>query len=169
MYANAPISVMFLTHNDEDAHHSAVRGFLHLWAIYVRGFNAQQHCQRCLRGPISKLITSGRTPIRQEIVLDETRDFSVVYICGVSSGRVSDRSSSNLHLPLRPVPGEYFECETYNKYRIRVKNAQLLPIPSLEDWWMGYAPAFSRCSNFRFCVSFFGLPDREKRMSEVQG
>lgn len=159
MCANTPISVMFLPPNDEGAQHPAVTGFRHLWAVYVRGFNARQHCQRCLRGPISTQITSGRTPIRREIVLDETSHFSVLYICGVSSGRVSDRSSRNLHLPLRPVPDEYLEYETYNKYRIRVRNARLLSIPSLEDWWMGYAPAFSRCSNFRFCVSFFGLPD----------
>src|SRR5215472_8100711 len=162
MHANDPISVTFSPRTDESAHYSSVMGFLHLWAVYVRGFNPQHHCQRCLRGPISKLITSRRTPVLQQIVLDEARNFSVVYICGVSNGRIGDRSNRNLHLPLRCVPGEYFEYETYNKYRIVVRNAQLLPIPHLEDWWMGYSPAFSRCSNFRFCATFFGLPESRK-------
>lgn len=168
MHANDSISVTFSPRTDESVHHPSVIGFLHLWAVYVRGFNPRHHCQRCLRGPISKLITSRRTPVLQQIVLDETRDFRVVYICGVSNGKVGDRSERNLHLPLQGVPGEYFEYETYNKYRIGVRNAQLLPIPSLEDWWMGYSPAFSRCRNFCFCVSFFGLSDSRKRWIEIQ-
>lgn len=163
MYADNPISVTFLPPKDGGAHCASLPGFLHLWAVYVRGFNVEHHCQRCLRGPISKLITSRQTPVCREIILDETRNFRVLYVCGVSKGRIRDRSNRNLHLPLLPVPGEYFEYETYTRYTIKVKNARILPIPRLEDSWMGYAPEFSRCANFRFCVSFFGLPSLFKR------
>ena len=155
----APISATFLPSTIERINDGFVQGFLHLWAVYVRGFDPRHHCQRCLRGPLTNRITTVETPVEREIVLDETPNFCAIYICGVARGKVRDRPANNLHLPLRNVPGLHFEYNTYNGYKIQLRNAELLSIPRLPDWWMGYPPASSRCCNFRFCVGFFGPPE----------
>lgn len=147
--------------------HASVTGFLHLWAIYVRGFDPKHHCQRCLRGKISAKIRTRATPIQEEIIFDETSDYQVIYLCGVAKGRVADRRHNNLHLPLRPALGRQFELNTYNKYTITVKDAELLPIPLIGDWWHGFSPAFTRCCNFRFGLSIFGFGGLTMRKNAI--
>jgi len=167
MTLNNAIAVTFMPVDADVSSSATVTGFLHLWAVYVTGFNPSYHCQRCLRGRISKFVGTRSTPVIREIVFSETANFDVVYICGVASGKISERWRRNLQLPLLPSPGESFDYTTYNNYKIRVKNARLLSIPLLEESWMGLSPAFTRCSNFRFCVSFFGLPEWFKERNAI--
>jgi hypothetical protein len=153
-----PVTVRFLAPAGELSRNGdTVSGFVHLWAVYVRGFNPRYHCQKCLVGPISNRVTTLGTPVDREIILDEGGEFRALYLCGIARGRIRDRAANNLHLPMQPHPGEHFEISSYNKYRIHIDNARPLAIPKLVDGWMGFPPAFSRCCNFRFGVSLFGI------------
>ena len=140
-----------------------VSGFLHLWAMYLRGFNHRFHCQRSLRGRISSKITTKYTPSSTRIVLDEIRNYNSLYICGVACGPVAARRYSNLHMALEWKPGNSFSHQTSTGHSLHVENAVRLPIPELPDGWKGLHSAYTRCRNFRFGVYRFGYP------SEMQG
>ena len=164
-----PISVIFRPNPSAINLRASVTGFLHLWAMYVRGFNPSHHCQRCLRGRISGKITTRATPILEEIILDETSNYRVIYLCGVAEGKIADRRSNNLHLPLKPTLGQHFQYNTFNNYTVIVRDAEPLPIPILGDWWNGFSPAFTRCCNFRFGVGLFGIDGPPMGTNEIYG
>lgn len=164
-----PISLTFRPEPSSATPRGAVAGFLHLWVVYVRGFNPKHHCQRCLRGKISGKVTTQATPVLKEIVLDETANYRAVYLCGVAEGKTSDRRYRNLHLPMKSAAGQQFEYNTYNNYTVTVTDAELLPIPIIGDWWNGFSPAFTHCCNFRFGVSLFGIPDPHDENDEILG
>ncbi len=153
--ACSPIVLRFALPTGPPALSIAVSGFLHLWAIYVRGFDDRFHCQRCLRGRLSARVKTYTTPVEEEIVLNEEVGFDSVYVCGVARGEISKRRVNNLHLPLEQTPGCSFDFDAYNGYTIHVSNARLLEIPELPDGWMGLPREFCRCCNFRFGVSRF--------------
>ena len=149
-------STVSITITHPQVNQGYVRGFLHLWAMYVRGFNPAQHCQKALRGRLSGLIKTRMTPLNVHLLLDEVHSFNSIYLCGVACGRVDARKLNNLHVPLERLTGEMFQFKTFNGYIITVENARRLPIPELPPGWNGLPDAFTRCCNFRFCVSRFG-------------
>ena len=82
-----------------------VGGFLHLWAMYVRGFNSKEHCQKSLRGRLSEHVTTRFTKANTHFVFNEIATFDSLYICGVAKGAVLERKKNNLHLALEPKAG----------------------------------------------------------------
>lgn len=156
MTAEPPIRLKFVGQADYGSSRAHVRGFLHLWAVYVRGFDPRFHCQRCLRGLLSARIKSSSTPLNTDLLLDEASVFDSIYLCGVARGTLPSRSTNNLHLPLEKCPGASFSCLTYNGYAVQVSNARVLSIPELPSGWMGLPDAYVRCRNFRFGVGRFG-------------
>ena len=160
MPTNFPISVVFQPPSIGRISKDFVEGFLHLWALYVRGFDPRYHCQRCLQGPLSKRVITAGTLIGEEILLDEFDDYRAIYLCGVARGKITNRKLHNLHLPIERSVGEVFEYTTYNRYHLIVKNGRLLPIPELPENWMGLPASYWRCCNFRFGASLFNCPER---------
>lgn len=139
---------------------STVTGFNQLWAMYVRGFNPDVHCQNCLRGQRSSRISRNATPAGVEIVLDETDRYDPVYICGLASGKKSERWFKNLHLPLEHAPGESFSKTLYNGFTVHVSNARLLNFDLLPEGWLDLPREHVRCGNFRFGVRRLGIRAR---------
>jgi hypothetical protein len=138
-----------------------VNGFLHLWAMYVCGFNHREHCQKAFRGKLSRFVKTGSTALDTSFAFDEVEIYDSLYICGVAKGSVLARRRNNLHLALEPELGSGFIHETYNGYLIHVENAVKLLIPELAEGWRGLPRAYTRCCNFRFCVHRFGYPGLE--------
>jgi hypothetical protein len=155
--ARAPISVSFRSPSGATG---SVGGFLHLWAIYIRGFNQVHHCQKALRGMLSGRVTTVGTIPDKDLTFDETANFDSLYICGVARGPVVSRKCNNLHVPLEPSIGSSLTLNTYNGYVLAVNNAKVLTIPELPDGWEGLPRSYTRCCNFRFCVGRFGYRSR---------
>lgn len=61
------------------------------------------------------------------------------------------------------------EMQTYNGYTIRVRNAELLPIPPLREYWHGLPDSHRRCKNFQFGVAYFpeSVPELRKAKGAV--
>ena len=154
----APVTI---TVSSVDNRSTTLAGFLHLWAMYVRGFNYRQHCQKSFRGRLSQFVRTTETALYTPFTFNEVVHFDSLYLCGVAGGPVSARKLNNLHLALEPSQGATFVHETYNGYLIHVGNAVKLPIPELPDGWNGLPQAYTRCCNFRFCVYRFGYPSLE--------
>jgi hypothetical protein len=151
---NYPRIVITITSADPSV--QLVRGFLHLWCMYVRGFNFREHCQKAFRGRLSRYVTTRGTRVSVPFTFDEEYKYDSLYICGVARGPVSQRSTNNLHLALEPRLGSRFTHYTYNGYLLSIRNAAKLPIPELPERWQGLSAAYTRCCNFRFCAYRFG-------------
>jgi hypothetical protein len=154
--------IVSLAFRHSNPYQSFVSGFLHLWAIYVNGFDARFHCQKALRGRISSRIKTQSTPINTELRLDEVQTFDSIYLCGVAKGPISSRSRNNLQLPLEAKLGKRFTYRTYNGYEVSVENASLIQIPMLPASWNDLPESYTRCCNFRFGVHRFGYPTRDE-------
>lgn len=150
------ITVRFINGDPRLAPANCVVGFIHLWAVYVRGFDSRYHCQRCLKGRVSRRITTSSTPVGSDLLLDEDGTYSAVYLCGVARGPRKLRALNNVHLPLENDVGSSYERRTYNGYIVQVTNARRLEIPELPVGWRGLPEAYLRCCNFRFGVYRFG-------------
>lgn len=156
-----PIIVKFVAPEDDDEALTAVPGFNQLWAMYVRGFNPKVHCQNCLRGQRSAQVSRTATPVNTDIVMNETERYDSIYICGLASGKKSERWFRNLHLPLEHAPGISFSQALYNGFTVHVMNARLLNYDLLPDGWLDLPREHVRCGNFRFGVRRFGYPGKE--------
>ena len=100
-------------------------GFLHLWALYVRGFNPRYHCQRCLRGRLSAQIKTRFTPDRRLLTWYWTKlTPSTRFTCAASRVAIGHHEATiTFPFPLVQDIGS-FEQQTYNKgYIIKVTNA----------------------------------------------
>lgn len=161
MIGSGSITIRFTGQPDWGSPPACVTGFVHLWAVYVRSFDQRFHCQRCLRGRLSRRIKTSSTPLNTDLTLDETSVFDSIYVCGVARGPRISRSANNLHLPLEESPGASFSCITYNGYTIHVSNARLLSIPELPSGWMGLPDAYVRCRNFRLGIHRFGYQQNQ--------
>lgn len=141
-----------------DPSRQTISGFKHLWAWYVRGFNREVHCQKCLKGKRSLRISPDQTPLGVELIFDETENFNQLYICGVAAGPETERGVRNLHLALLEAPGETFEETTYNGFTLVLKNARRLVIPEPLPALSHLGDEHYRCKNFRFGVEYYGYP-----------
>ncbi len=89
-------------------HEPNVQKFRFLWIKYVTAVNLDEHCQKCLIGPRSKLlgtrIIAGATKpvIKTDIVLSEAAA-EFIYICGVAEPYNWNR---NFHMALRVQEGK---------------------------------------------------------------
>lgn len=105
--------------------------FQYFWIKYVRGVDLEQHCQKCLRGPTSKRVSSSQFAQAKRKIsidrqpLDEGR-YRAIYICGVSCGMVWEK---NFHLPVCYCEGHVEEREV-DGLRVIVENATSLAIKS---------------------------------------
>jgi hypothetical protein len=77
------------------------------WLKYVTDLNFDEHCQRCLLGPVSKRISTGLVAtVRSRTVWENVRldeaDSKLLYLCGYSQPQVWDH---NFHLPLMVQEG----------------------------------------------------------------
>lgn len=125
----------------------ALEGFRYFWLKYVRGFDAREHCARCLVGPYEKQVHPSM-PLGSPIALDPG-DAPFVYLCGVGP-----RYVDNLHLALRSLPGASAEARTYAGQLVTVEGAEALTIPALASGFRGLPGPFTTCRNFRFGVAF---------------
>jgi hypothetical protein len=152
-FRNPAIALTITSASDSEY---TLQGFLHFWAIYVRGFNPRFHCQKAFRGTLSRRVKTRSTELNTRLILDEVRAYDSVYVCGVANGPRSCRALNNVHLAMEPRSGYEFVEETYNGLSIRIENAIKLPIPEIPDGWQGLPERYTRCCNFRFCVYRFG-------------
>jgi hypothetical protein len=123
------------------------------WLRYVSGFDSSEHCAKSLLGFHSKRVWY-EAPLNVPITLDEARDYDYLYLCGVSA---NFEWNKNLHMPVRPAPGESALGVTWNGIRCVIRNAQLVDIPELEKGWGGYSSEFTTCRNWRFGIARYGL------------
>jgi hypothetical protein len=128
-----------------------IKGFRFLWLKYVSGFDPSKHCARCLRGPFSARI-SPQMDLRYAISLDEY-ECDYLYLCGVSP-----RWETNLHIVFQPSAGDIIRVTTYNGLEIEIHGATQVPIPPLEQGFMGLPKEFTTCRNFQFGVAYYGFP-----------
>ena len=130
-----------------------VLGYRLLWVKAVVGFDANNHCARCLRGPILKSARElAAANVRKEFVMP--KNARAIYICGVSSKGYH----FNLHAPCVPdeAAGPTIIPMT-NGQRLIIENAALLPINPLPLGFAGRGPEFTTCRNWQFGVQTFGL------------
>lgn len=93
-------------------------GFTYLWGKYVRGFDARQHCARCLIGDYSQVVTKTMQPGTYELDLP-ARPFDFFYLCGVSKRGYAN----NLHLAVRPSAGCSARAYTFNGGEFAISGA----------------------------------------------
>ena len=158
-----PITIT-ITH--PDAGRTVVTGFHQLWAFYVRGFRPDHHCQGCLVGTRSALLSRDGTPLGTKLVFDESADFNQLYVCGVASGPQTMRGERNFHLALEPAPRKSFQVRSYNGYVWRIRNGRLLSIPEPDAGLAHLGRSHYRCGNFRFGIKYYGYPGRETAPGE---
>src|SRR5882762_3929248 len=95
-------------------HEAFITGFIHLWAMYVTGFNQKEHCQRCLRGKLSSYVRTKHTKLEEQLFFCEMDQFDSLYICGTANGPIRERYRNNLHLALEPCDGATVSYESYD-------------------------------------------------------
>lgn len=137
-----------LPHDDDPPRHLA--GFTFFWLRYVWGFRAQYHCASCLAGRYDLRIST-TMPLPARMVLDHR--YPYIYLCGVANTGVW---ASNFHLPVCYAAGEQAEAVTYHGVRVRILNAQEIPIPWIEDGWNGFPLSYTTCRNWQFGIYAFG-------------
>jgi hypothetical protein len=135
-----------------------ISGFNQFWAYYVRGFNHEVHCQPCLRGKRSAVVSRRETPLGVELVFNETENYNQLYICGLASGPKPERCNRNLHLALVEAHGEQIEEITYNGFSLLLGNVRRLMIPPPMPELSHLGVEHYRCKNFRFGVEYYGYP-----------
>jgi hypothetical protein len=135
-----------------DLHVKTAR-YAYLWLKYVRGFDASQHCARCLIGTYSK-----RIPYRRPLAgarfagaLDEVQPLSApyLYMCGVTP-----RWAENLHVAFIRSPGSVVEVEDAN-IAVRITDACRILIDE-RAVPPGLPRAYATCRNFQFGCQAYG-------------
>lgn len=113
------------------------------------------HCQKCLIGKTSPKIT--RAKLRSGVVyhMDEVRNYSYLYLCGMPNDYPTNGALKNFHLALAPKAAGAVSRRTYNGYTVTVTGAEALPIPDLPDDFEGLPRKHTRCKNFQFGVEYF--------------
>jgi hypothetical protein len=105
-----------------------LEGFRYFWLKYVRGFDASQHCARCLVGSYEKRVHP-TMPLGTTLALN-AGGAPFVYLCGVGP-----KYTDNLHLAWRPVAGVRAEARTYRGELVSVEGdprpRARLPRPAL--------------------------------------
>ena len=127
-----------------------LRGFSYFWLKYVTGFDARQHCARCLLGRYEKAVDVGM-PTGRAITLDPGAA-PFLYLCGVT-GRWAD----NVHLAMRPAPGRRVTAPL-GAGEVTLEGAELLAIPALPEGFRGLDRGFTTCRNYRFGVAYLERP-----------
>lgn len=147
-----------IEHNIEPSH------FKWLWAKYVVGLNANQHCTHCIRGPYSKLFSKHNPSFGPERVISLNErpvgSYVALYICGVASrGYPQHRNyPHNIHAAIVPeIGGE--DLWEFERWQMRIRNGRLVPIPQtvgdLPERYRLLEPRFTTCRIFRWAVCFF--------------
>jgi hypothetical protein len=128
-----------------------LEGFRHFWGMYVTGFDHTQHCIKCLRGKRSAIVTP-KVKVGQSFMMSEAKAFDYLYLCGVETDFTWAR---NFHMALRPRPGATAIVETWNGFKVTVRDAELLQIPALPDDFQGLDRSYTTCRNFQFGVAAY--------------
>jgi hypothetical protein len=131
-----------------------LEGFRYFWLKYVRGFDASQHCARCLVGSYEKRVHP-TMPLGTTLALN-AGGAPFVYLCGVGP-----KYTDNLHLAWRPVAGVRAQARTYPGELVSVEGGEAMEIPALAPGFRGLPSSFTTCRNFRFGVAHLedaGLP-----------
>ena len=147
-----------LTVTHKDPAMTRVVGYTHLWAVYVRGFRPEVHCQDCFIGRRSEHLRHDKTMLGVTYDFDETENFNQLYICGFAAGPKNERGGRNLHFPLLVAEGESCEKTTLNGFTFRATNARELSIPEPLEALNHLGEEHYRCKNFRFGVEYYGYP-----------
>lgn len=126
-----------------------VLGYKHLFLRYVSGFDQTRHCNQCLMGGTETRVSP--TKARRGVI--ELRDAPHVYLCGIAS---DGEWAHNLHLVVRPAPGQIAEAIGHNRTVFYIQDAQVEPIPELPLKWRGLPDPMTTCRMFRWGVATFG-------------
>ena len=126
-------------------------GFRYVWLLYVRGFDASQHCQKSLKG-YKDLRFINKMPIGKSFELDDPAKYRHIYLC--ADAVIHD---AGLHFALLPEEGAAAQLTTYNGIEITATNARQLAISPLPDGFGGKQHAFTSCLNWQFGVEYYGL------------
>ena len=126
------------------SHAPKADGYRYFWAKGVEGFDAGKCCQASLRGPRIRGVSLVATG---EIAIAVPSPF--LYVCG-SLGEYA----TNVHVAMRPEPGESFTETTSTGLVIEVTGARRVEIPTLDDV-TGISDQQRRCRNFRFGYGTF--------------
>lgn len=151
-----------VSHPDRPA--GKIEGYTYFWAYYVNGYRSDKHCQPCFTGSPIPAFNSTTARTGKEFVFDKMDRYPYVYVCGVASGAVKERSRKNFHLALRYAEGRSVSAVTYNGYIVTAQNAVMLQIPALPKNWQPEGATeplpddMTRCKNFQFAVEYFGYP-----------
>ena len=130
---------------------SATGQYDFLWGFYVRGFKPWHHCFKCLYGTHEKAIN--RDMKDGVVLLPEPTGY--FYLCGVASGKRSERGKNNLHLAVRPKARASATVKSVYGPTFTVVGGEEVviqePFSITEDLPEGYA----RCKNFRFAAQVY--------------
>lgn len=131
-----------------------IAGFWYLWAMYVKGFRPDTHCQRCLVGTKSRRVHLQARSGAPILLCEDVAPW--LYICAGAGGgyKATDRVwANNLHLAIRPKRDASASVIAYNGLRLDVHHGEAVEIPELPAGWQGLGEKFTTCRNFRFGVA----------------
>jgi hypothetical protein len=126
-----------------------------LFGRYVYGFNQWDHCDRCFLArqerKVNPLMPNGPVQLRDELF----------YLCGVGRDLSPNkhpylaRSSTNVHLAVRPRMGSVAAIGSVYGASFVVKDAEAIAIRPLPDGFQGLPTKHSRCKMFQFAYQMF--------------
>ncbi len=136
------------------------RAFKFLWLKYVRGFNPQHHCARCLNGNYSSLFRYSKGYVPPQAIEDVLDEFDApwFYLCGVTK-----KWEWNVH-----VAGKY-EAGTITNYsdeRIDVEILDFRQLPINASKTPVAPKEFATCRNWQFGWTAFPETQSTGRLFE---
>ena len=101
--------ILDVSQPDREHQPGKIDGYNYFWAYYVDGYDSSTHCQPCFKGSPIPEFNSSTARTGQEFTFDKMDKHKFVYVCGVASGPVKERSRKNFHLALAFAEGRLTE------------------------------------------------------------
>lgn len=127
--------------------------FRYFWIKYVRGFDPNVHCAKCLVGNFSKLLKYRELANLTRVSLDE-HSAPFIYVCGVTS-----RWEWNVHVAGHLENGHRTE---YSDERVSILVENFRHIEIVADGNPTAPKEFSTCRNWQFGWTAF--PNTRKQL-----
>ncbi len=146
-------------------HNFQKKKFAKLFAMYTRGTNPYDHCNRSLKKDYSKKFSKNNKDFEagKPIILDEFQDKSwdAIYICGVRQGYWSKNQDKvyphNVHFAIIPAPGKKDTWE-FEEWKVSVENAIIEKVISeeeLDPHFQGFPEECTTCRIYRWSVTHY--------------
>ncbi len=127
------------------------RRFAYLWLKYVRGFDENVHCARCLIGKFAWNIVPYDSGMKKAGTLlsgELESGWPYVYLCALAPGPAQGRAG-DLHLAFAADPGQAIHINT-DWIEVTVTDASELIIPEIPQGECDRGPRFTTCMNYKF-------------------